>query len=212
MHASSPAKDSAFSYPRRRIFASDRYDLTKRTIRVVILDIGMPEQDWGGVLDRLTDRREAGRVRLLTVLGEVPKDERKARAVQTEAETWRWKIRQFENTRGSWVHAVIFALLAGCCAITVFFAFQVPFRLRSNESHASIGQLRSEIAALPIRAGGQTMSVFRAHRSHRSAGDDRELASSSFDDSGHKRRPPRERLIQRKQLRFHIESAESRRD
>jgi hypothetical protein len=209
MQASSSAIDSAFSPHRPKILAADPYEVTKRTLQVVILAIAMPEQDCVGVLDPLPERREAVRVRLLTVLGEVPEEKRKGRPIRTEPETCQWKIRRrFENTKGSWIHATIFGLLAGCCAITFFFVFQPPFRLRANENQANTGDFRTEIAALPIRSAAQTISDFRAQRSRRSGSDDRELASSFIDDSGPKRRLPRERLIQRKQPRVHIESAE----
>jgi hypothetical protein len=99
------------------------------------------------------------------------------------------------------------ALLVGCCAITVFFAFQVPFRLLANGNHVSPGEFRGEISALPIRLAGQTGSDFRTPRSHRSGSDDKELASSSFADSGSRRGLRRERLVQRKQTRLNIEPA-----
>jgi hypothetical protein len=168
----------------------------------------MPGQDQAG-LDPGQQERRAVRSWPLTVLDEISGEERKARPIQAVSEAWPGKIRgRFENAKGGWLPSVIFALVAGCCAITVFFAFQAPFRLRANESHGSTGEFRGEIAALPIRLAGQTMADSRTHRPHRSGGDDREAVNTSSDDSGHKRRLPREHLAQRKQPRIQVESAE----
>ena len=208
MQASSSASDSAFSVLRPERFATGPYDVTKRELRIVILDIATPEQHCAGVLDAKRERR-AVRLWLLTLLDRISGEDLEARPIQAVSATWPGKSRgRFENAKGGWVHAAIFALVAGCCAITVFFAFQAPFRLRANESHVSTGEFRGEIAALPIRLAGQTMADFRTYRPHRNAGDDREVMSSSFDDSNHKRRMTREHLAQRKQLRIHMESAE----
>jgi hypothetical protein len=208
MHASSSAGDSAFSPLRPKRFAAGPYDGTKRELRVIILDIAMPEQHCAGVLDPKRARR-AVRLWRFTLLDRISGEDREARPIQAFAEPWPGKIRRrFENAKDGWVHSVIFALVAGCCAVTVFFAFQAPFRLRANESHGSTGEFRGEIAALPIRLAGQTMADFRTHRPHRSGGDDREVVSSSLDDSSHKRRLTRDHLAQRQQPRIHIESAE----
>jgi hypothetical protein len=208
MHASSSASDSAFSPLRPELFAADPYDVTKRELRVVILDIAMPEQDRAGVLDPKRERR-AVRLWRLTLLDRISAEDREARPIQAVSEAWPGKIRgRFENAKGGWLPSVIFALVAGCCAITVFFAFQAPFRLRANDRQGSTGEFRHEIAALPIRLAGQTMADSRTHRPHRSGGDDREAVNTSSDDSGHKRRLPREHLAQRKQPRIQVESAE----
>jgi hypothetical protein len=209
MHASRSAIDSALPPLRRGLSPTASYEVTRHTLRVAVLNIAMPGQDQQGVFDPGRERREAVKIWLLTVLDEVWRGEREARPIQAVSETWPGKSRgRFENAKCSWVHAAIFALVAGCCAITVFFAFQAPFRLRANESRVSTGEFRGEIAALPVRLAGQTMADFRTHRPHRSTGDDREVMSSSFDDSNHKRRMTREHLAQRKQLRIHMESAE----
>jgi hypothetical protein len=208
MHASSSASDSAFSPLRPKLLAADPYNVTTREVRVVILDIAMPEQHCAGVLDPKRERT-AVRLWLLTLLDRISGEDREARPIQAVSEAWPGRIRgRFENARSAWVHGVIFALVAGCCAITVFFAFQAPFRLRANESHGSTGGFRGEIAALPIRLAGQTMADFRTHRPRRNGGDDREVVSSSLDDPSHKKKLARDHLAPRKQPRIHIESAE----
>jgi hypothetical protein len=212
MHASSSAIDSAFPPSRRKRSTTATCDATQRTLRVVILDIAMTRQDQESVLNLRREREEAVRVWLFTVLAKISGGEPAAKPIQAESDAWPRKIRRrIENTKGSWVHPVISVLLAGCCAITVFFAFQAPFRLGANANRAGTGEFRGEIAALPTRSAGQTVSDFRAQRSHRSGGD-REVVSSSFDDSGHKRRLAREHIAQRKQPNIRIESAESRRN
>jgi hypothetical protein len=207
MHASSSAIDSAFPPARRRMLATAPREVTKRTLRVVIVDIAIPGQDGEGVLDLRQERSEAVRVWLLTVLGGVSGLGREVRTIRAESGGWPRRVcERYGNTRGKWVHAVVLALLASCYAITAFFAFQAPFRLLASENHASTEELRGEIGALPIRAAGQTVSEFRAKKSHRS-GDDREVVSASFDDSGSKGLP-HERSVRRKQNRVRIESAE----
>jgi hypothetical protein len=152
MHASSSAIASPFSPARRRVLTTAPCDVTKRTLRIVIVDIAIPGQDEEDGLDLRRERSEAVRVWLLTVLGGISDVGREVRSIQVVSEAWPKKIRgQVGNTRCRWVNAVVLALLAGCCAVTIFFAFQAPFRLRTNESHGSAGAFRGEIAALPIR-------------------------------------------------------------
>jgi hypothetical protein len=127
--------------------------------------------------------------------------------IQTEGETSPRKIcQQTGDPKCNWINPAICVLLAGCCAITLFFAFQAPFRLRANENQTSTVKFRTEIAALPARLGAQTMSRFRAHAAGRGGGYDKEVVSNCVDDSATKRRPARERLLQHKQVRVSIQS------
>lgn len=214
MHASRSAIDSAFPAPQPRVLAADPCDVAKRALRVVILDIAQPELDRARIFDPLEEKRETVRVWLLTILCEGQDQERKERPIQRESEIRPSKIRRrFEGTKGIWVRAVILALLAGCCAVTFFFAFQLPFRLRANGNQANTGLFRSEIAAQPVSLGAEMMSGFRGYGSRRSEGDNREVVSGSSNDSGLKRTLPCEHSAQRKRPRVRIQSAEfSRRD
>jgi hypothetical protein len=206
MHASSSGIESVFSPSRRKILAADRYHVTKQGFRVVFLQIAMPARDQPDVLDPMREELEAVRWRLLTVLWDVPNEERKERPIQTKSEIWPRKSRwRCEDAKDRWIYAIIFALLAACCAITLFFALQAPFRLRAKDQ-GCIGEFRGEIAALPIETGA--ISDFRSHGSHRVGGNNREVVTSSFADSGQKTRRPREQLVQRKPARVRIQSAE----
>jgi hypothetical protein len=188
--------------------------VAKRSLRVVILDIAVPELARVRVLDPLEEKRETVRVWLLTILCEGQYQERKERPIQRESEIRPPKIRgRFEGIAGLWVHAVILALLAACCAVTFFFAFQLPFRLWANGNQANTGLFRSEIAAQPVRSGADMMSGFRGYGSRRGEGNNREVVSGSSNDSGLKRTLPCERSAQRKRTRVRFQSAEfSRRD
>jgi hypothetical protein len=180
--------------------ANDAVELKapRLTPDVVVFYIAIPREDGLGVLRRLQERRGTARVSILAVCN----GERKALPIQTEGKIYR----QTENSKWTWSNTIVWTLLAGCCTVTLFFAFQAPFRLRANENQTSTVEFRAETAALPARLGTQTMSRFRPNASHRS-GYDKELASSSVDDSRHKRRLSRE-LVQHKQPQVCIQSGQ----
>jgi hypothetical protein len=202
MNASSSAIDSSFSLP-PAISTGEPHELSKRTLRVIVLDFALPEQRALSSLLSLQERR-ASRILLFTISNEVSEEERKVRPIQAEAETCPGKIcRRFENINGTWIHAIILALLTGCCAITFFFAFQAPFRLWVvNEDFANPTTFRTEIAALPAPVKTQTILGFRAHGSKQNAG--YHQTDSPLDDSSYKRRVPRERPFQQKQSQVSI--------
>jgi hypothetical protein len=202
MSASSSASDSALWFREPAIDAVERESAMQMS-GVVVLHIAIPGQDRLSVLQRFRERVRADRVLILAVYDE----DRKALPIQTAEEVLSRKIcRQTANPKSSWINAGVWTLLAGCCAVTLFFAFQVPFRLPANGSKTDSLKLRSETAALPARLGTQTMSRFRLNASHR-GGCDKELASSSVDDSRHKRRLSRE-LVQHKQPQVCIPSGQ----
>jgi hypothetical protein len=207
MNASSSAIDSALSFARPTVPAVDPYEVRKRTLRVIILDIAMPGQNGPGELHPLSERRKAARVLLLTLSGQTSEAERKARSIQARAETWPRKVcRQAGIPQRSWVHAAICALLACCCAVTVFSVFQAPFRLRANENQTSTVKFRAETAALPASLTTQTVLRFRPHGARQNVGCNNEVAGNCVDDSARKRRPGREGLLQQKQSRVSIQS------
>jgi CheY-like chemotaxis protein len=202
MSASKSAFNSAVWF---REPASDAVELKapRLTPDVVVFYIAIPREDGLGVLRRLQERRGTARVSILAVCDEEPK----ALPTQTEGKISPRRIyRQTENPQWSWSNTIVWTLLAGCCTVTLFFAFQAPFRLRANENQTSTVEFRAETAALPARLGSQTMSRFRPGASHRS-GYDKELASSSVDDSRHKRRLSRE-LVQHRQPQVCIQSGQ----
>lgn len=201
MNASSSAIDSAFFLPATP--TCQPREMTKRTLRVIVLDFALPEQRALTAPQPLLETRPV-RVFLFTICSEVSEEERKTRSIRAEVETCPEKIcRRFENTKGSWVRTMIFALLTSCCAITFFFAFQAPFRLRVvNEDLAYPTTFRTEITALPAPLKTQTMLGFRAHGSQQNAG--YHQTDSLLDDSPYKRRMPRERPFQQKQSQVSI--------
>ncbi len=177
----------------------------RQTSGVVVLHIAMLGQDCLSVLGRLREKGADARVLALVVCDE----ERKELPIQIGGDHLPRKIcRQTANPKSSWINAVVWTLLAGCCAITLFFAFQAPFRLGVSENQASAEKFRTEVAALPVRLAEQTMSRLRPHYSHRVGGYDKEGVSDSSDDSLHKRRLPRERLVQEKQSRVGIQAGQ----
>jgi hypothetical protein len=199
MNASSSAIDSSFSLP-PAISSGEPDELQKRTLRVTVLDFALSEQRELGSLLLPRERARASRIFIFTISNEVSEEEQKIRLIRAEAETFPKKVCQrFENIRASWVHTMIFALLAGCCAITFFFAFQAPFRLRVvNQDLANPATFRTEIAALPAPLKTQAMLGFRVHRSQQNAG--YHQTDSLLDDSPYRRRVARERPFQQKQL------------
>jgi hypothetical protein len=207
MNASSSAIDSAFSFLPATP-TGETHEMPKRTRRVIVLDFALPEQRALSSLLSRQERTRASRIFLFTISNEVSDEEQKIRSIRAEAETCPSKIgRRFENTKASWVHTLIFALLTSCCAITLFFAFQAPFRLRVvNEDLAYPTTFRTEITALPAPLKTQTMLGFRAHGSQQNAG--YHQTDSPLDDSLHKRRLPRERLVQKKQSRVGIQAGQ----
>lgn len=178
------------------------YEALRQTSDVVVLHIAILVQDRLAVLRRLRGKRGAARVLILAVYDE----ERKALPIRTEGEKSPGNFRQQSNPKCSWINAMVWTLLAGCCALTLFFAFQAPFRLRATENQTSAVEFRAETAALPAGLGTQTMSRFRPNASHQ-GGYDKEVASSSVDDSRHKRRLSRE-LVQHKHPQVCSESGQ----
>ena len=197
MSASSSAIDSSFSLLAATATA-EPHEITKRTLRVIVLDFALSDQRALTAPQPLPETRPV-RVFLFTICSEVSEEGRKTRSIRAEVETCPEKIcRRFENTKGSWVHTMIFALLTSCCAITFFFVFQASFRLRVvNEDLANPTTFRTEIAALPATLKAQTISRFRAHGSQQNAGSHK--TDDPLDDSPPKRRVPRERPFQQKQ-------------
>jgi hypothetical protein len=189
MNASSSAIDSAFSFL-PAASAGEPHEMPKRTFRVIVMDFPLPERHALSSLLSLQERTRVSRIFLFAISNEVSEEEQKIRPIQAEAETCPGKIcRRFENTKGTWIHAIILALLTSCCAITFFFALQAPFRLRVvNEDLANPTTFRTEIAALPAPVKTQTILGFRAHGPKQNAG---------YHQTD--RRVPRERPFQQKQ-------------
>jgi hypothetical protein len=203
MSASSSANNSALWFREPAIDAVEP-EAPMQAAGFVVLHIAIPSQDRLTVLRQLRRRRGVARVLLLAVCDK----ERKELAIQIGGDHLPKKIcRETASPKSSWINAVVWTLLAGCCAVTLFFAFQAPFRLPANGSKTDSLKLRSEIAALPARLGMQTMSCFRPNAFHRGGGYDKELASSSVDDSRHKRRLSRE-LVQHRQPQVCIQSGQ----
>src|SRR5260221_10676636 len=114
MNASSSAFDSAFSFLPATP-TGEPHEMTKRTLRVVVLDFPLPEQHALSSLLSLQERTRASRIFLFTISNEVLDEEQKIRSIRAEAETCPSKIcRRLENTKASLVHAMIFALLTRC--------------------------------------------------------------------------------------------------
>jgi hypothetical protein len=171
---------------------------------VAVLPIAIRGQDRLSLLQRLRGRVGVARVLILAVYDE----DTKVPPIQTAGAVIPRKIcQQTANPKSDWIHAVVWTLLAGCCALTLFFAFQAPFRLRANENQTSTVGFRAEIAALPASLRTQTMSRSWPNASDRGGGYGKEVPSSSVDDSRHKRRLSRE-LVQHKQPHVCIQAGQ----
>jgi hypothetical protein len=194
MNASSSAIDSSFSLP-PAISTGEPHELSKRPFRVIVLDFALPEQRALSSLLSLQKRARSSRIILFTISNEVSEEGQENGSILAEAEICTSDTcRRFENTKGTWIHAIILALLTSCCAITFFFAFQAPFRLRVvNEDLANPTTFRAEIAALAAPVKTQTIPGFRAHGSKQNAG---------YHQTD--RRVPRERPFQQKQSQVSI--------
>jgi hypothetical protein len=204
MDAFSSAIDFALRLRGWKITPVELRRAVDQALFVIVLDTTPPGQHTLTVLRHLREQWGAARVLILAVYDE----ERKVLPIQTEGDKSPKEISQQPNSKCIWIRAVVSMLLAGCCAITFFFAFQAPFRLRANENQTSAVEFRAETAAPPARLGTQTISRFRPSASDRGGGYDKEVASSSVDDSRHKRRLSREWLVQRKQPRVCIQSGQ----
>jgi hypothetical protein len=200
MSASSPASNCALWFREPAIDAVERETPTQ-TSRVLVLRIAVPGRERLTVLRQFRGRRGAARVLLLAVWDE----ERKEFQIGRD-HLPRMICRQTGSPKCSWIHAGVWTLLAGCCAVTLFFAFQAPFRLAVNGSKTDSLKLRSETTALPARLGTQTMSHFRPN-AIRGGGYDKEVASSSVDYSRRKRRLSHE-LVLHKQPQVSIRSGQ----
>lgn len=188
MSASNSAFDSALWFRQPAITTVGPYQAVKQTFAVVILYITMPAQDRLSALQLRRERTEATRV--------IP--------IRDEAERGSRKIcKQTANPNGSWVHAAIYTLLAGCCAITFFSVCQAPFRILPNGTDAVKSGV--EIAALPAGLTTQSTS-HRVHGRQQNAGE--EAAGNSVGDALHKRKPSHERAFQQKQSRRCIQAGQ----
>jgi len=203
MNASSSAIDSSFSLP-PSISTGRRHELSKRTLRLIVLDFTLPEQRALSSLLSLQKRARPSRILLFTISKEFSEEEQENGSILAEAEICTSDAcRRFENIKGTWIHAIILALLTSCCAITFFFAFQAPFRLRVvNEDLVNPTTFRTEIAALSAPLKTQSIPGFRTHGAKQNAG--YHQTDSPLDDSPYKRRVPRERPFQQKQSQVSI--------
>jgi hypothetical protein len=207
MRASSSAIDSSFSLPPATSIG-EPHELSKRTLRVIVLDFALIEQRDLGSLLLLHETTRASRIISFTISNELSEEKQKIRSIRAEAETSPRNIcRRFENISARWVHAMILAFLTGCCAITFFFAFQAPFRLRVvNKELAGPTTFRTETAALPAPLETRTMPGFLTRGSRQNAA--YHQADGLVDDSPHKRRVPRERPFQQKQSQVSIRAGQ----
>ena len=203
MSASSSASKSAHWCREPMIHAIEPDNAVRSTLGFVFLYIAVPRRDLSSAHCRFRERRGAARLLILAAHNEL----RKELSIRTQADNAPENVCQgTPNPKRGWINAVVWTLLAGCCAVTLFFAFQAPFRLRANENLANSVKLRSEIAALPAGLETQTMSRFRHSASQQGGGYDKEVVSSSVSDSRHRRMPIREGLVQHKQPRVCVQS------
>jgi hypothetical protein len=199
MNASNPAADSALWFLEPAIDAIEQREGARKAFAVIIMDIAVVGQEGAGVLQLLRESRKTARV----FMGVVPKP----RPIETGLGVRPEKVRQQESKRG-WTNTVAYALLSGCCAVTIFFVFQADSRLRADENSATALQLRSETSALPARLATHTTSRFRSRVSKQATGGNRELAGNMVNDIPGKTRASRERPFQQKQSRVCIQSAQ----
>jgi hypothetical protein len=203
MSASSSAMDSAHWFRRLAITAFERYQAARQRIAIVILDIKLSGQCRPSPLHRLRERTEAETP--IATHDEFAEDNPKARAIEIESERVGRKIRrQIASPKPGWVNATIYALLAGCWAITVCGVFQAPFRILLDDCLTGAVRPGVEIAALPASLATRSMSHFQAQGRKQNAGYHKELVANPVDDSGHKRQPVRERAFPGKQSRIGI--------
>jgi hypothetical protein len=208
MNASNPAADSALWFLEPAPDAIEQREGARKTFAVIIIDIAVVGQEGAGVLHLLRESRKTARVFMGQVGDQASGAVPKPRPLETELEVRPGKVRQQNATsKRGWTDTVAYALLSGCCAVTIFFVFQADSRLRANENSATAQQLRSETAALPALAT-HTTSRFRSHVSKQVTSGSRELAGNTVNDFPGKTRALRERPFQEKQSRVGIQSAQ----
>jgi len=208
MNASNPAADSALWFLEPATDSIKHREGEQKAFAVIIMDMAAVGQEGSGVLQLLRESRKTARVFMGAVGDQVSGAVPKSRPIETELEVRPAKIRQQNaNSKRGWTNTVAYALLSGCCAVTIFSVFQADSRLRANENSATALQLRSETAALPARLAVPTTSRFRSRVSRQVMGGNRELAGSTVNDFPGKARASRERPFQQKQSRVCIQSA-----
>jgi hypothetical protein len=209
MNASNPAADSALWFLEPATDAIEPREGARKAFAVIIMDIAVVEQEGAGVLQLLQESRKTACVFMGTVGDQASGAVPKSRPLETELEVRPGKVRQQNATsKRGWTDTVAYALLFGCCAVTIFFVFQADSRLRANENSATALQLRSETSALPARLATHTTSRFRSGVSKQASGGNRELAGNMVNDIANKTRASRERPFQQKQSRVCIQSAQ----
>jgi len=210
MNASNPAADSALWFLEPATDAIEQREPARKAVAVIIMDIAVVGQEGAGVLHLLRESRKTARVFVGAVGDQVSEAEPKSRPIETEPWDRPGNIRQQNaNSKRGWTNTVAYALLSGCCAVTIFFVFQADSRLRANENSATALQLRPETAALPARVATHTTLRFRSRVSKQLTGGNRELAGNTVNDFPGKTRASRERPFQQKQSRVCIQSAQS---
>jgi hypothetical protein len=208
MNASNPAADSALWFLEPAPDAIEQREGARKTFAVIIIDIAVVGQEGAGVLHLLRESRKTARVFMGEVGDQVSGAVPKSRPIETELEVRPGKFRQRNATsKRGWTNTVAYALLSGCCAVTIFFVFQADSRLRADENSSTALQVRSETAALPALAT-HTTSRFRSRVSKQVTSGNRELAGNTVNDFPGKTRALRERPFQEKQSRVGIQSAQ----
>jgi len=208
MNASNPAADSALWFLEPATDAIEQREPARKAVAVIIMDIAVVGQEGAGVLHLLRESRKTARVFVGAVGDQVSEAEPKSRPIETEPWDRPGNIRQQNaNSKRGWTNTVAYALLSGCCAVTIFFVFQADSRLRADENSATALQVRSETAALPALAT-HTTSRFRSRVSKQVTSGNRELAGNTVNDFPGKTRALRERPFQEKQSRVGIQSAQ----
>jgi hypothetical protein len=208
MNASNPAADSALWFLEPATDAIEQREPARKAVAVIIMDIAVVGQEGAGVLHLLRESRKTARVFVGAVGDQVSEAEPKSRPIETEPWDRPGNIRQQNaNSKRGWTNTVAYALLSGCCAVTIFFVFQADSRLRADENSATAQQVRSETAAPPALAT-HTTSRFRSRVSKQVTSGNRELAGNTVNDFPGKTRALRERPFQEKQSRVGIQSAQ----
>src|SRR5258708_13976958 len=135
----------------------------QQALAVIFMDRAVVGQEGAGVLQLLRESRKTARVFMGAVGDQVSAAVPRSRPIETELEVRPAKIRQQNaNSKRGWTNTVVYALLSGCCAVTIFFVFQADSRLRPNENSATALHLRSETAALPARLATHTTPLFHS--------------------------------------------------
>src|SRR5260221_6258477 len=138
MNASNPAAHSALWFLEPDTGSIKQREGAQQAFAVIFMDMAVVGQEGAGVLQLLRESRKTARVFMGAVGDQVSGAVPRSRPNETGLEVRPAKIRQQNaNLQRGWTNTVVYALLSGCCAVTIFFVFHADCRLPADDNSAT---------------------------------------------------------------------------